>query len=125
MENGKYELGTLVWIDFDFPDDEKHTFHPAIVLQDQGDKIAVISGSSNNTPEHLVIRNEQFTSFELTPYHLDDNYEFISHTTYFKLDEVKGIKKNMIAFFLQSVTSLPQMSLGTEFDQEKTFFLIN
>ena len=96
MENGTYELGTLVWIDFDFPDDEKHTFHPAIVLQDQGDKIAVISGSSNNTPEHLVIRNEQFTSFELDPSHLDDKYDFISHTTYFKLDEVKGIKKNMI-----------------------------
>jgi len=96
MEHEVYELGTLIWADFEFPDDEENTDHPAIVLEVQEDEIVVISGSSYNTPDHLFIRNDKFTSFELASYGLEYSHNYISHTTYFKLEEVKGIKKNMI-----------------------------
>ena len=93
MREDDFVLGDLIWVDFEFDDDEKGTLHPAIVLEDQGEIIAVLSGTSNQTPEHLVVRNEKFTSFEISPYCLDENEKrSIRHDTYFKLDYVKGVK---------------------------------
>ena len=74
MLDDLYQLGSLVWADFEFPSDEENTLHPGIVLQDQGEKVLVISGSSLGTPDHLVIRNEKFTSFVLSPRHVTYDY---------------------------------------------------
>ena len=74
MLDDLYQLGSLVWADFEFPSDEEDTLHPGIVLQDQGEKVLIISGSSLSTPDHLVIRNEKFTSFVLSPKHVRYDY---------------------------------------------------
>ena len=37
MLDDLYQLGSLVWADFEFPSDEENTLHPGIVLQDQGE----------------------------------------------------------------------------------------
>lgn len=97
MREDDFDLGDLIWVDFEFEDDEKGTFHPAIVLQDQGDIIAVLSGTSQPTPEHLVVRNEMFTSFEVSPYCIEhENAKTIRHETYFQLEIVKGVKSDKI-----------------------------
>ena len=97
MREDDFVLGDLIWVDFEFDDDEKDTLHPAIVLEDQGEIIAVLSGTSNQTPEHLIVRNEKFTSFEVSPYCVEENEKrSIRHNTYFKLDYVKGIKANKV-----------------------------
>ena len=97
MREDDFYLGDLIWVDFEFEDDEKGTLHPAIVLQDQGEIIAVLSGTSNPTPEHLIVRNKMFTSFEISPYCLEDNSKrTIRHDTYFKLDYVKEVKSDRV-----------------------------
>ena len=97
MREDDFDLGDLIWVDFEFEDDEKDTLHPAIVLQDQGEIIAVLSGTSNQTPEHLIVRNEMFTSFEISPYCLEDNTKrSIRHDTYFKLDYVKEVRSDKV-----------------------------
>lgn len=93
MREVEFELGDLIWADFEFDDDEKGTLHPAIVLQDQGEIIAVLSGTSNQTPEHRIVRNEMFNSFEISSDCVEhENRRPIRHDTYFKLDYVKGVK---------------------------------
>ena len=97
MREDDFDLGELIWIDFEFENDEKGTLHPAIVLQDQGDIIAVLSGTSYPTPEHLLVRNEMFTSFEVSPYCIEhENARTIKHETYFELETVKGVKLDKI-----------------------------
>jgi len=97
MREDDFDLGDLIWIDFEFENDEKGTLHPAIVLQDQGDIIAVLSGTSYPTPEHLLVRNEMFTSFEVSPDCIEhENARTIKHETYFQLEIVKGVKSDKI-----------------------------
>ena len=97
MREDDFDLGDLIWIDFEFENDEKGTLHPAIVLQDQGDIIAVLSGTSYPTPEHLLVRNEMFTSFRVSPYCIEhENVRTIKHETYFQLEIVKGVKSDRI-----------------------------
>jgi len=97
MRDDYFKLGDLVWVDFEFETDEEGTLHPAIVLEDQGEMIAVLSGTSYLTPEHLLIRNEMFTSFEVSPYCIEhENAKTITHGTYFELKTVKGAKLDKI-----------------------------
>ena len=97
MREDDFDLGDLVWIDFEFENDEKGTLHPAIVLEDQDEIIAVLSGTSYPTPEHLLVRNEMFTSFEVSPYCIEhENARTIKHETYFQLEIVKGVKSDKI-----------------------------
>jgi hypothetical protein len=97
MREDDFDLGDLIWVDFEFEDDEKGTLHPAIVLEDQGGIIAVLSGTSYQTPEHLLVRNEMFTSFEISPYCIEhENARTIKHETYFQLEIVRGVKSDKI-----------------------------
>ena len=97
MRGDDFELGDLVWVDFEFETDEKGTLHPAIVLQDQGEIIAVLSGTSNQTPEYLCVRNEVFTSFEISRDCIEhENNKTIQHDTYFELKIVKGVKSEKV-----------------------------
>lgn len=92
-----FDLGDLIWVDFEFEEDEIGTPHPAIVLEDQGEIIAVLSGTSNQTPEHLIDRNEMFISFEISPDCLEhENIKTIQHDTYFKLEYVKGVESDKV-----------------------------
>ena len=94
-----FDLGDLIWVDFEFEEDEIGTPHPAIVLEDQGEIIAVLSGTSNQTPEHLIVRNEMFISFEISPNCLEhDNIRTIQHDTYFKLEYVKRVKSDKVKY---------------------------
>ena len=97
MREDDFDLGDLVWVDFEFEADEKGTLHPAIVLEHQDEIIVVLSGTSYPTPEHLLIRNEMFTSFEVSPYCIEhENARTINHETYFQLKNVKGVKSDKI-----------------------------
>ena len=97
MREDDFDLGDLVWVDFGFEADEKGTLHPAIVLEQQDEFIAVLSGTSYPTPEHLLIRNEMFTSFEVSQYCIEhENARTIIHETYFQLKNVKGVKPDKI-----------------------------
>lgn len=97
MIKNYYEAGTIIWYDFEFDDDEKGTTHPAIVLQDQGDVVAVLSGSSNMTAQRYLVRSKSFTYFEVSPGDVNGERNSISHTTYFKLDRVRGATKSKIS----------------------------
>lgn len=97
MTKNYYEAGTIIWYDFEFDHDEKGTTHPAIVLQDQGDVVAVLSGSSNMADQRSWVRSESFTYFEVSPGDVIGEKNSISHTTYFKLDRVRGATKSKIS----------------------------
>ena len=97
MTQDYYEAGTIIWYDFEFNHDEKGTPHPAIVLEDQGDVVAVLSGSSNMEEERYWVRSELFTYIEVSPGDVIGERNSISHTTYFKLDKVRGATKSKIS----------------------------
>ncbi len=97
MRKYDFDLGDLIWVDFEFEDDEEGTLHPAIVLQCQDEIIAVLSGTSYQTPEHLLVRNKIFTSLEISPDCIEhENTKTIKHETYFQLKIVTVVKSDKV-----------------------------
>ena len=72
MASNQYPYGQLIWAIFDFENDEEGDEHPAIVLADQGNNLAVISGTSIEPEDHLFHRHHprEFTHFWLSPHNL-------------------------------------------------------
>jgi len=85
MSNEQYEFGTLIWADFGFNSDDDGKEHPAIVLVDRGAQLVVLSGTSWGIPEHLFIRNENFTFYSLNPHDLPFMKNGLTQETFFDL----------------------------------------
>jgi hypothetical protein len=97
MLTEEYKLGQLIWGDFEFPTDEKGKEHPAIVLEDQGDSLAVLSGTSLPIEKEHIIRNESFCCYILNPNEMPYRENGLTQKTYFEFnDNPKPLSKENI-----------------------------
>ena len=97
MTREKYSYGQLIWAVFDFENDEDNAEHPAIVLEDQGDEIAVISGTS--VEPHLFQSNHSvdYSHYWLIPCNLPHMRRGLRQKTFFELGSVRGVKREKVS----------------------------
>ena len=97
MAGNEFRYGQLIWVHFDFPDDEGDKEHPAIILQDQGDKLAVISGTSVSPNSYQSPHSYEFSHYWLFPNNLPHMKNGLTLTTFFELGVVRLVNKEKVS----------------------------